>query len=73
MLLIVNLQLSELLENGIGDLLYTYISPIRLFGPIWTFGEVSSYPSWPRRFPRPIRSNKNQGFGDLLGDLKESE
>ena len=54
-------------------LLYAYISLIWLSGPFWTFREVSLYPSWPRHFLRPIWSNKNQGFGVLVRDLKKSE
>ena len=72
MLLIVNLQFSKLSENGIGDqyLLYTYISPIRLSGPIWTYREVSLYQSWTIPILRPIWSNKNRGIGDLFGNWK---
>ena len=53
--------------------LYTYIPPIRLSCPIWTFREVSLYPSWPPCFLQTIRPNKNQWFGNLFGDRKKSE
>ena len=72
-LLIQNLQFSKLAKNGICDhVVYLHFSDLAS-GPIWTLGEVSLYPSWPNIFLWPIRSNKNWGFGDLLGDLKKSE